>query len=110
MCLLYGLRLLGTLAACAVTLALSILLKRRAFAVLLGASACILPMILQMLNLQDFSYVTLNGMFMLNELAAQQGGFIAVFLYTAVLCVLLAVLTVLVKRIFCNQKRRPRKI
>lgn len=110
LCLLYGLRLLGTLAACAVTLALSILLKRRAFAVLLGASACILPMILQMLNLQDFSYVTLNGMFMLNELAAQQGGFIAVFLYTAVFCVLLAVLTVLVKRIFCNQKRRPRKI
>lgn len=110
LCLLYGLRLIGTLAACAVTLALSILLKRRAFAVLLGASACILPMILQVLNLQDFSYVSLNGMFTLNELVAKPGGFMAAFLYTGVFCTLLVVLTVFVKRIFCNQKRRPRKV
>ena len=109
LCLLYGLRLLGTLAACAVTLALSVFIKRRAFTVLFSALACVLPMLLALTGLAGLPYITLNGMFSLNELAAQPGGFAAALISAGAFCLLSAVLAVLAKRRFCNQERRVRR-
>ena len=104
--MMYLLRLFGALVTTAVTLAFSILLKRRAFAILASLAVCVMPMLLQLLNLQDLSAVTLNGAFLLNETAQRDGGFAALAIYLPVVLLLTGVLVWFVKREFCNQRRR----
>ncbi|MFC6546975.1 hypothetical protein ACFQBN_09825 [Cohnella cellulosilytica] len=105
-CGVFGLQISGAMLVCACTLYLSILVRKRATALLVASIAFVIPFVIQLAGLEEIHRYTFSGFFVLFGVFTELDSFLALGVYTGLLMGVSAFACILAWLKYTNPDRR----